>query len=402
MGDDAEMAGPLAPWREGFAEDLRELGYAELTIRDQLRVMAHLSRWLETEGVSPDQLKAEGIERFVAERRASGTRKYVSVRGLGPLLGFLRSMAGVPEALEAVPVTAAEVLVDRYRAFLVNERGLAPRSVMQCVTVAQHFVSGLSDPCGFEDLDAAVVRSFIEANSAGLAPRTVQHMLWSLRSFLKFVFLEGITTMALAETVPPVRSYSAASLPDPITADEARALVESCDTTTPIGLRDRAVLMLMSRLGLRAGEVAGLRLDEVDWRAGEVIVSGKAGRVDRLPLPVDVGGALVEYLRDGRPVVARTRCVFVTVKAPYGPLSKAGAMNSIVASAAQRSGVGPVTPHRLRHGAASQMLAAGATVADIGQVLRHRSPATTAIYLKVDHKRLSNLARPWPGTGAGR
>ncbi len=393
------MSGPLASWSAGYAEWLAARGYAELTIREHLRLLADLSRWLDAEGVAAERLTVEEVDRFVAGRRAGEARRFVSVRGVGPLLGFLRSAAGVPDAPVAVPETPAEVLVDRYRSFLVHERGLAPRSVMQCVGVAERFLAGVSVPDGLEGLDAVTVMAFIEMASVGWAPKTVQHMLWSLRSLLGFLFLEGLISEALADAVPSVRSYSAGGLPDPVTAIDARRLVDSCDTSTPVGLRDRAVLMLLSRLGLRTGEVTGLGLDDLDWRAGEVIVTGKGGRVDRLPLPVDVGECLVDYLRQGRPEAASTRRLFVSMVAPFGPLSRTGAMNNIVASAARRAGIERVAPHQLRHGAATQMLAAGASLAEIGQVLRHRSQATTAIYAKVDHQRLVVLAQPWPGTG---
>lgn len=390
------LSGPLASLVGGYGEWLAERGYAELTIREHLWVMKALDGWLEAEEIAPDRLTDGEVTRFLAHRRAGGARKYVSVRGLGPLLSFLRESAGVPEPPVRVPVTAAEVLTDRYRSFLVHERGLAPRSVSQCVEVAERFLDTVVVPDQLDGLDARAVSAFITTASEGLAPKTVQHLLWSLRSLLGFLFLEGVTGDSLADAVPSVRAYSARGLPDPVTAADARRLVDSCDTSTPIGLRDRAVLLLMSGLGLRAGEIAGLGLGDLDWRAGEMIVHGKGGRVDRLPIPVDVGEALATYLRDGRPLTMSRR-VFVSSVAPFGPLAKAGTMNAIVARAVDRAGIGPVTPHRLRHGTATQMLAAGASLAEIGQILRHRSHATTAIYAKVDHQRLAVLARPWPG-----
>ena len=173
------------------------------------------------------------------------------------------------------------------------------------------------------------------------------------------------------------------------------ALVNSCDVSTTVGLRDRAVLMLLSRLGLRAGEVTRLRLDDIDWRTGEVVIAGKSGRVDRLPLPVDVGQALVDYLRGGRPAVAH-REIFVGVHAPHRALSPTGTMSHIVAGASARAGLERFRPHQLRHGAASQMLAAGGSLAEIGQVLRHASESSTALYAKVDFQHLTLVARPWP------
>ncbi len=397
-----ELPGPLAPWAARFAQRQAERGYAALTVYEQLRVMAQLSQMLERDGLGPEALTSEVLDRFLAERRARGSRTYVSVRGLDPLMSFLRSVEVVPPAVAFVPTSPGELTVGRYRRFLAEERGLAPRSIMQCCLVAER-LAGVGSGVGERDLERLETRdvgAFIDSEAAGLAPASVGHVLWSLRSFLKFLFLEGTVERPLADSVPAVRVYSASSLPDPVTAADAQALVGSCDTTTAIGRRDRAVLMLLSRLGLRAGEVARLGLDDIDWRNGEVTVRGKGGRVDRLPLPCDVGEAVALYLRHSRPGAAPTRAVFVGLNAPHGPLSSAGTMNRIVRNAADRAGLGAITPHRLRHGAASQMLATGATLVEIGQVLRHRHVATTAIYAKVDAGRLSVLARSWPAVSS--
>jgi integrase/recombinase XerD len=224
----------------------------------------------------------------------------------------------------------------------------------------------------------------------------VQHLVWTVRAFLRFLFLTGVIDRGLASAVPPRRAVRAAGLPEPASAVTVAALVCSCDTLTVAGRRDRALLMLMARLGLRSGEVAGLRLDDVAWRCGEVVVAGKGGRVNRLPLPVDVGDAIVAYLQDGRPVVP-WRNVFVALRAPFRALQPS-AMNAIVNSASRPAGVEPASPHQLRHSAATQMLAAGASLAEIGQVLRHRDESTTAGYAKVDYRRLAVVARPWPVT----
>ncbi len=400
MNTKPDVPGPLSLWRLQFIESLESSGYSPLTIREHLRVMTQLGNWLSSEGLEADGLTSEVVDRFLADRRAGGARTYVTVRGLEPLLCLLRSVGAAPEVPTEVPATPAELLVDRYRIFLVNERGLAPRSVMQCTQVAEKLTKTIAvatDELKLEQLDVRSVRAFINFETAGLAPASAQHVSWSLRSFLKFLFVEGVIEMSLAEAVPNRRVFAQASLPNPLTSAETTALTESCDATTSTGLRMRAAVMLMARLGLRAGEVTRLTLDDLDWRTGEVVVAGKGGRVDRLPMPTDVGAAVADYLRDGRPARATTRAVFVAVKAPHGPLTSPTAMNSIIGSAASRAGLDGVTPHRLRHAAASQMLAGGASLSEIGQVLRHRDEATTAIYAKVDHRRLSVLARPWPG-----
>jgi site-specific recombinase XerD len=185
-------------------------------------------------------------------------------------------------------------------------------------------------------------------------------------------------------------------LPKGLDPEQVQRLLASCDTTTPTGCRDFAILTMLVRLGLRSIEVARLRLEDVDWRAGEIIVQGKKNRVDRLPLPSDVGTALVAYLKNGRPANVRSRNLFIYALAPYRPLGAEG-VASLVVSAARRAGIGRLSAHRLRHTAATEMLRAGASLPEIGQVLRHNRAMTTAIYAKVDFTALRTIARPWPG-----
>lgn len=176
-----------------------------------------------------------------------------------------------------------------------------------------------------------------------------------------------------------------------------RRLLGSCDRATVAGRRDFAMLVLLARLGLRSGEVAALGLDDIDWRAGEIVVRGKGPRLERLPLPADVGEAIADYLRHGRPSTAHGRTAFVRVVAPHGALTSGGVTQAVFA-ASRRACIGPVFAHRLRHSAATGMLRAGASLPDIGQVLRHRRALTTAIYAKVDHDALRSIARAWPGS----
>jgi integrase/recombinase XerD len=189
------------------------------------------------------------------------------------------------------------------------------------------------------------------------------------------------------------------SLPRGIAAAQVSGLIATCDRRTAIGRRDYAILVLLARLGLRSGEIVTLELGDIDWRAGEIAVRGKRRRQDRLPLPVDVGEALAGYLRRGRPVTDSRR-VFLRCFAPLVPLADSGAVRGVLARACRRAGIAYVCPHRLRHSVATEMLRSGVALSDIGQVLRHRSTVTTAIYAKVDHDQVRDLARPWPGSDA--
>ena len=226
-------------------------------------------------------------------------------------------------------------------------------------------------------------------------PGVAEHHCHRLRALLRFLHLRGYTPLALAAAVPAA-AQRRPEVSATLCAEEVRRLLASCDRGTAIGRRDHAILTVLARLGLRAGEVAALRLEDIDWRAGELIVDGKAGR-GRLPLPVDVGRALADYLQHRR-AVEGCRHVFVHARVPYGPLGRCG-VSHIVRYACQRAGVSEVRAHRLRHGAATQMHRAGAGRVEIGQVLRHRHLATTTIYAKTDPQALAELARPWPAGG---
>jgi site-specific recombinase XerD len=219
----------------------------------------------------------------------------------------------------------------------------------------------------------------------------------ALRSLLRFLHAEGLTESGLADVVFAAARWRHSGLPQALRTEQVAALLASCDLNTAVGRRDLAVLTVLSRLGLRAGELARLRLDDIDWRRGEIIVTGsKNGRRERLPLPADVGGAIVSYLTNGRPDTT-VRAVFCCARAPHRAMSR-GAVTNVVARAASKAGLGTVHAHRLRHSTATAMLDAGASLTEIGQLLRHRHALTTTIYLKVDIEGLRTLARAWPGS----
>jgi integrase/recombinase XerD len=249
-----------------------------------------------------------------------------------------------------------------------------------------------------ERLGAGEVGAFVVAASRK-RPRSAGRLVTGLRSLLRFLYVDGVIDRPLAEAVPSVPSWSLSGLPKTLSRDQVAALLTSCDRNASTGLRDFAILLLLVRLGLRAGEVAALSLDALDWRRGEITVRGKGNRLDRLPLPGDVGEAIVEYLRYARPSTAQGRAVFVWVHAPYRALSS-NAVTTVVTDAGRRARLGRIGAHRLRHTAATAMLHAGGSLTEIGQVLRHRRVLTTAIYAKVDRRALRLVARPWPGDAA--
>ena len=269
----------------------------------------------------------------------------------------------------------------------------------QCTRLAREFLAACTQPGGpgLGGLSAAWVTDYVVAQCRGRPPGSAKFVVTALRSLLQFLFLAGHTRCQLACAVPAVAHWGAGSLPRALSPQAVAALLASCDDATLAGRRDRAILALLARLGLRAGEVAGLELGDLDWAAGEISVRGKGSRRERLPLPADVGEALVAYLH-GRP---RTGCrsVFLRLNAPVEGLT-VPAVTAVVYRACARAGLPEAGAHRLRHSAASAMLAGGGTLTEVGQVLRHARLGTTAIYAKIDQAALRGLARPWPGGAA--
>jgi site-specific recombinase XerD len=393
-----QVRGPLEGFAAGFAVELRAVGYRRVPVAFQLQLMACASRWLEEEGLLAGALTSEVVERFLAARRAAGYASHVTARAMAPLVGYLRELGVAPPPSGRAPVGAVEVLLAEYREYLAVERGLTADTIEGYVPAARSFLEGRDtgeDELELSGLTAADVIGFVVARcptqSRGAAKMTVT----ALRSLLGFLHLRGMVGESLVGAVPSTASWRLSGLPRALEPEQVDALLGSCDRGSSSGQRDFAILTMLSRLGMRAGEVAALTLEDVDWHAGELVIVGKGRRSERLPLPVDVGEAIVAYLQAGRPVTAQDRCLFVRVRAPHHGLTTGG-VTQVVVSAARRAGLGQIHAHRLRHSAATRMLRAGAGLEEIGQVLRHREVLTTAIYAKVDRDALRQLARPWP------
>src|SRR5437763_5171204 len=389
------VEGPLESFALGFAAELTRAGYTPLSAGKQLELVAHLSRWLDSEALDVAALTPPVVDAFLVARRAC-YRSLRSAKALEPLLSYLRRLGVAPAVMVDSVSAPADVLVERFRGYLLAERGLTAAAARGYIDLIRPFIAGWvrANGANLDELTPGEVTSFMVSESRRLAPKTVQRLASALRSLLRFWYVDGVLAVPLADVVPKVANRRAA-LPQALQPAQVRALLASCDLGSPSGRRDFAVLTLLSRMGLRSGEVAGLRLGDLDWRRGEITVRGKGDRHVQLPLPVDVGESIVDYLRSGRPPAALDRSVFIRVKAPHRGLTSGG-VTQAVAAAGRRADLGTIYAHRLRHSAATSMLAAGAGLAEIGQVLRHRRPLTTAIYAKVDTVALRTLARPWP------
>jgi integrase/recombinase XerD len=392
-----QVSGPLAGFASGFGAELVRLGYRPRSAGEQLRLMADASEWLSGHGLNPCDLTEVRVAQVMAERRAEGRSHLLSARAMVPLLAYLRGLGIVPVVV-AAPSAPGEALVERYSLYLLERRGLSPSTVRNYVGVARVFLSD-REPVGgglqLDGLDSAAVSAFVLREARRCSVGSAKCLVTRLRVFLRFLHVEGEIEHALAGAVPSVASWRLASLVKALDGRSVARLLASCDRRTRVGRRDFAILTLLSRLGLRAGEVAALRLADIDWRAGELLVRGKGSRQERLPLPAAVGEALAGWLFRGRP---RCECLFVftRVRAPLDELSPGG-VSAIVQRACRRAGLPVVGAHRLRHTAATEMLRAGGSLMEVGQVLRHRSRDVTSIYAKVDRSALAAVVMPWPG-----
>lgn len=399
----AHVRGPLEPLARGFLLWLIELGYSWTAQTARLRLLAELSSWMAARGVEAGELTAPLMTGFLDGARGSCPgAQWCSPTSERQVLAYLRGL-GLVAATEALVLTdPVDLLVAEFVECLVRERGLVVGSstVHGYEQTARLFLAARVDPdrSGLERLTAADVSAFVLAECGPRSYRMSSALVSTLRGLLRFLFLEGLTPNDLTGAVPGVAKWRAGSLPKALPADHVALLLASCDRATAVGRRDFAILTVLSRLGLRACEVARLELSDVDWRVGELVVRGKQDRHERLPLPVDVGDALVDYLRHGRPRREDPR-LFLKARAPFGPMTGgAGAIGMLVRSACSRAGLEPVGVHRLRHTVATGVLRAGAPLEEVASLLRHRRHATTVLYAKVDWETLRELARPWPGS----
>jgi integrase/recombinase XerD len=398
--DRPRVTGALAPHAAGFQTELASQSYSPWTASEHMYLMARLSRWLDERDLGPSELSSARIEEFLTDGRSRGEIRWMTPRGLIPLLGYLRGLGVVPEATATAPASPSGRLLVEFSDYLTSERGLAPETIAGYRHFAELFLAACGpvptvNGCGLERLKPEQINTFLLTQCAQRSIGSTKNVVTALRVLMRFLFLEGYTPTSLVESVPRAIPWRDSGRSRALEPEQVSRLLASCDRRSAAGRRDFAILTVLARLGLRRGEVASLSVDDVDWRAGEIAVSGKGGRRDRLPLPVDVGMAVADYCRRGRPRNDH-RALFLQVQAPHGAMA-AHAVTEVVIRACQRAGMAPVGAHRLRHSSATAMRRAGAPLFEIGQVLRHRLAATTALYAKDDLDALASIARPWPG-----
>jgi integrase/recombinase XerD len=393
--------GPLAEYLGPFAESLSQQGYTRPTIHRQVMLAACFSRWLERTGVRPGRVASDHPARYLRARY----RRRRSSRGdhaaLNHFVEFLRRETVIPhEKISRRRLTSTERCAQAYEQYLREERLLAEATIANYVPFIGRFLQERfgTRPVKLPALCARDVVQFVQRQARSLQLKRAKLLTSALRSFLQYACYRGDIRLDLATVVPCVANWSMPSIPRGIAPNQVRRLLSQIDRSTGVGRRDYAILLLLARLGLRSGEVAFLELEDIDWKSGCLSVRGKGGRRTQLPLPKDVGDAIVDYLRNGRPA-SHNRRVFLRARAPVRGFLSQSAVGTIVRHALLRHRIeAPTTgAHQFRHGLATEMLRQGASLAHIGELLGHKSPETTKIYTKVDLDALRTLALPWPG-----
>jgi len=397
MSGSRRKPGLLGPYVEGYRAWLAGRGYTPGTSRNMLKDLGRVGRGLETEQLGVERLDEQQLIVFLGARGVPGQRRFPGLRALRPLLRYLQEAGAVPAARP--PVTPLGDLLAGYRSWMIQERGLAAATVLRYENTARRFLQDhamSSDRFAPELLTGADVNTFLLREAARVSAGSVKGRVAELRSVLTFLYVRQVMPRRLDGAVPPVGGWRLAALPRAVSTANIQLLLDSCDRTTTMGLRDLAMMLLAARLGLRSIEIARLELHDLGWTAGEIVVRGKGRRQDRLPLPTEVGDALAGYLLADDRAPAVDSHVFLTCRAPVQPI-RADLVGDVVKRACKRAGQPVVGPHQLRHALAGEMLRRGAGLIAISQVLRHQDLATTALYAKVDLDVLRQVAQPWPG-----
>ena len=396
-------AGPLGPYIDRFANQLHEQGYARRTSRTKLSTVARFSYWLQQRKLGLETVNADQFKRFLAYRKRIG-------RGGSDDTTIWQALAAVMPGqrvaqVSGAPETASEQerAAQDFRHYLSQTRGLSAATQRCYLPVVARFLRDAfgDGPLRFDRLSVTDVTAFVRRHARGSSHSRAQLVVKALRAYLRYLHHHGKLGRDLAACVPTVAAWSLASLPALLRPEQVQHVLDQCPRDTAAGRRNYAMLLLLARLGLRAGEVAALTLDDIDWYAGRLVIRNKGGHRTPMPLPHDVGQALADYLLDGRPACADRR-VFIRDHAPRRGLTGSREVSAVAARALVRAGI--KLPHQgahlFRHSLASEMLHQGASLAEIAQLLRHHHPDTTRIYAKVDLSALRELALPWPGGGS--
>lgn len=392
----------LGPQIHTFVSVVYDLGYSPSTIQTQLMLLVSLTRWIQKNDVDIFHINENITNRFLIESGRKGSGRRGDNKTLRRFLDHLRTEGLIDSSAPPFDDSPLVSIKNRYEYFLRKERGLSALTTSRYWQILQPFlIERFSDgPLLFCDLGQQDINRFLLRHARKATPKVAQLMVTTMRSFFRFLFRYGETKRDLSAIVPTVPSWRLTEVPKYLNPDEVETILEACDRTTSVGRRDYSILLLIARLGLRGGEVITLTLDDINWRTAELTVRGKGQFCDCLPLPYEIGKSLALYLRDDRPICSSRR-IFLRMRAPLRGFRDSTAVSTIVRRAVQRSGLNTPSKgaHLLRHSLATNMLRRGASMAEIGELLRHRSPNSTEIYAKADIEGLRSIARPWPERG---
>ena len=394
------LAGPLSAHINAIAQQLSQQGYTSSSAKNAMRLLDDLSSWLLRQALTAADFNEQLASKFLQDRYRRCRPHLHDRAALRRLLEHLRHQGIIPIPIVTTATYDSDRLVGDFQHYLIEQRCLAPTTVDYYLKTVQSFLRERfsTQPLNLEALCPQDISDFMIRQARRYSSGRAKLFATALRSFFRFLLQRGAIAHDLAQAVPTVPNWRLTTLPRFMKAKDVECLLQTCDRTTAKGQRDYAILLLLARLGLRAGEVAALTLDDLDWEAGELLIRGKSARHDRLPLPQEVGEALAIYLRHGRPPSA-ARQVFIRMRAPRRGFSDGQAVGTIVRRTLAQAGLNPALKgaHLLRHSLATTLLHNGATLTEIGELLRHQNIETTRIYAKVDQEALRALALPWPG-----
>ncbi|MEE9146038.1 MAG: site-specific integrase [Candidatus Tectomicrobia bacterium] len=395
--------GPLSTHINAIGQQLSQQGYTSSSAKYTMRLLADLSSWLLRQALTAADFNEQLSSEFLQDRSRRCRPHRNDRAALRRLLEHLRDQGILPIPIVETETDDSDRLVGDFQHYLLEQRCLAPTTVDYYLKTVQSFLRERfgTQALNLEALCPQDITDFMIQQARHYSSGRAKLFATALRSFFRFLLQRGAIARDLAQVVPTVPNWRLSTLPRFMKAEDVDRLLQTCDRTTPKGQRDYAILLLLARLGLRAGEVAALTLDDLDWGAGELLICGKGARQDRLPLPHEVGEALATYLRHGRPPSA-SRQVFIRMRAPRRGFSDGQAVGTIVRRTLVQAGLNPALKgaHLLRHSLATELLHNGASLTEIGELLRHQNIETTRIYAKVDQGALRALALPWPGGDA--
>jgi len=385
---------------ELYAARLVEVGLSKHGTWRSLNVVGNLLAWMKSRRTKLSSLDERTVERYLRHQAAKQSIQLDDRAALKRWLLTLRSVGTISPAPVPTHTPLQQIFVE-FGGYLQSERGLAATTIAHHQPAILRFLSEVC-PAGVSDLGKIkqdeVIR-YVECHAQDWSPKSAKLMCWSLRAFLRYLHHTGMNPHALAGCVPSIKQWNLVGLPTYLSAAQVQQVLDGCDRESAVGRRDFAILMMLSKLGLRAGEVATLALDDIDWRAGEMLVRAKGRQRTRMPIASDVGAAIVAYLQNGRPK-SSCRRLFLRSLAPHTGFASASAITYIAKTALDRAGIQGYAhqgAHLFRHSLATELLRASATLSEIGQLLRHKSHDTTRIYAKVDIEALRTLSQPWPG-----